>query len=326
MARADLLVQLVRAGSRGDEDTFRRLVADLADEERRKQHHTLAERLLRSVEVRPTRGPRRVTDPEVQGLFTERIPQRNLDELVLPDSVVDTLDEIVEEQARVEILRSHGLEPRHRLLLIGPPGTGKTSLAEALANELSMSFVVPRYEALIGSLLGETAERVGRLFRVVAERPCVVFLDELDVLAKERSDAQETGEIKRVVSSLLLQIDALPSHVVVIGATNHPDLLDRAAWRRFQARLTLPMPSRALLVRYLERFQASAPVPWGYAPSTLAARLSGLSFAEAEAFCLDVQRRIILEQPSGSAKSIVKKRLAMWADVAKAASESNLGG
>lgn len=117
--------------------------------------------------------------------------------------------------------RSYGLEPRHRLLLVGPPGNGKTSLAEGIAEALMLPFLVVRYEGIIGSYLGETASRVARLFDYVRTRQCVLFLDEFDTLGKERGDPQETGEIKRVVSSLLLQLDNLPSHVLVVTATNH---------------------------------------------------------------------------------------------------------
>jgi len=95
-----------------------------------------------------------------------------------------------------------------------------------------------RYEAVVGSFLGETSSRLRRLFDFARTHPCVLFFDEFDTLGKERGDVHETGEIKRVVSSLLLQIDALPSYVVVVTATNHPELLDRAVWRRFQMRLT----------------------------------------------------------------------------------------
>ena len=103
-----------------------------------------------------------------------------------------------------------------------------------------------RYESVIASYLGETAVRLSRLFDQVRTRRCVLFFDEFDVVGKERRDVHETGEIKRVVSSLLLQIDDLPSHVVVVTATNHPELLDRAVWRRFQLRLNLPAPTLSL--------------------------------------------------------------------------------
>lgn len=126
--------------------------------------------------------------------------------------------------------------------MTGEPGNGKTSLAEGIAHALAVPLVVARYDGLIASYLGETSSRLAKLFDYVRTRACVLFFDEFDTVGKERGDAHETGEIKRVVSSLLLQIDSLPSHVVVVTATNHPELLDRAVWRRFQLRLELPPP------------------------------------------------------------------------------------
>src|SRR5699024_10533151 len=114
--------------------------------------------------------------------------------------------------------RSHGLDPRHRVMLVGPPGNGKTSLAEAIAEALAVPFFVIRYEALIGSYLGETANRLKCVFDYVRTTPCVVFFDEFDAVGKERGDTHETGEIKRVVSSLLMHVDELPSYTVIIAA------------------------------------------------------------------------------------------------------------
>ena len=140
-------------------------------------------------------------------------------------------------------MRSHSLEPRHKVLLIGPPGTGKTSLASALACELALPFLTVRYEGLVGSYLGETASRLLEIVEYVSHTPCVLFFDEFDSVGKERSDTQETGEIKRVVSSLLLNMDSLPSHCVVVCATNHPEMLDRAVWRRFELRIRIAAPA-----------------------------------------------------------------------------------
>ena len=117
------------------------------------------------------------------------------------------------------MLRSHGLEPRHRILLAGPPGNGKTSLAEAIAESLSIPLLTVRYEAVIGSFLGETAGRLRRVFDYARTTPSVLFFDEFDVVGKERGDLHETGEIKRVVSSLLLQMDDLPSWTIIAAAT-----------------------------------------------------------------------------------------------------------
>ena len=134
-----------------------------------------------------------------------------------------------------------------KILLVGAPGNGKTSLAEAVAESLMVPFLTIRYEQLIGSYLGETASRLGQLFDYARTRPCVLFFDEFETLGKERGDTHETGEIKRVVSSLLLQIDSLPSYVVVIAATNHDDLLDKSRMAQIQIRVELPPPTRANL-------------------------------------------------------------------------------
>jgi SpoVK/Ycf46/Vps4 family AAA+-type ATPase len=220
---------------------------------------------------------------------------------------------LAEEQHRSDLLRAYNLEPRNSVLLIGPPGNGKTSLAEALAAELLAPMFVVRYEGVIASYLGETASRLQRLFDFVRTRRCVLFLDEFDTLAKERGDEHETGEIKRVVSSLLLQIDQLPSHVVVVTATNHPELLDRAVWRRFQLRLELPAPTRRQVEEWFERFMKRSEFNLGLAPRTLADKLVGSSFGEIEEFALDIQRQWVLGQPDADARRIVRSALEQWA-------------
>ena len=148
------------------------------------------------------------------------------------------------------MLRAHGLEPRHRVLLLGPPGNGKTSLAESLAFELALPLFAVRYDAVVTSYLGETAQRLRRLFDFVRTEPCVLFFDEFDAIGKERGDLHETGEIKRVVTTLLLQLDDLPSYCVLAAATNHPELLDRATWRRFQIKLELGRPTDDQMTEY----------------------------------------------------------------------------
>ena len=319
MARSDLLLQLARAGAKGDQTLFRKTLEAIAAEERAKQHHVLAQRLEEVLgngalgsRRKPLFGNGQGNGNSAAGLLFEKTPECTLEDLVLPDSAVSCCRELVEEHQRREILRSYGLEPRHRLLLVGPPGNGKTSLAHALADALLIPLFVVRYEGVIGSYLGETAGRLGRLFDHVRSRPCVLFFDEFDTLGKERGDTHETGEIKRVVSSLLLQIDDLPSHVVVVTATNHDELLDRAVWRRFQIRLKLPSPGRAMLTRWFEQFAKRSPAPLEYQPRTLADKLRGLSFAEAEEFGRDVVRQWILGQPDAKMKTIIKGRLSQW--------------
>jgi SpoVK/Ycf46/Vps4 family AAA+-type ATPase len=309
MARSDLLLNLVRAGAVGDQVGFRRTVEAMIAEERERQHHVVADRLAEYLSEK-SHGPRSLAQDAPVGSYDERSPQRILADLVLSDDVANACKEFVEEQQRADLLRSHALEPRNRILLAGPPGNGKTSLAEAIAGELCLPLLVVRYDGVIGSYLGETAVRLARLMEHVRSRRCVVFFDEFDAIGKERGDEHETGEIKRVVSSLLLNIDALPSYVVVIAATNHAELLDRAVWRRFQLRLELPPPGRDATLAWLKKFESRTGLKLGLTSKQIEEHLGGLSYAELEDFCRDVQRRLVLETPRGDMKSVVASRIA----------------
>lgn len=317
MARADLLIRLVQTGIRGDKANLRKVVEAIVADERAKQHKVLADKLEEILAVTQTESLATsgvsVLDQRLVNLFHEVTPHRTLSDLILPDEVLRVCQAVIQEQHRADLLRSYNLEPRNRILLIGPPGNGKTSLAEAIAEALMVPMFVVRYENVIGTYLGETAVRLRKLFEYVSTRKCVLFFDEFETLGKERGDLHETGEIKRVVSSLLLQIDNLPSYVMVIGATNHAELLDRAVWRRFQVRMTLPDPTRARLAEWFEKFEHRIHVSLGYEPSTLAKRLLGSNFAEVEEFGTTVFRQYVLGQPGANMKSIVSQTLRGWA-------------
>lgn len=316
MARADLLVRLVKAGMQGDNTTFRKVVSAIIAEERAKQHHVLAEQLeekLMSGSVSRFSGSHAsLLDPGISNLFTEIIPRRKLSSLVLPKNIVTVCQEVVSEQHRADLLRSYGIEPRNRLLFIGAPGNGKTSLAEAIAESLIVPLYIVRYENIIGTYLGETAQRLSKLFDFAATQQCVLFFDEFETLGKERGDSHETGEIKRVVSSLLMQIDKLPSYVVVIGATNHPELLDRAVWRRFQIRVSLPGPTRETLLAWFKAFEERIDTPLGIPLHILVDKLPVKNFSEAEEFGDTVFRHYILKKPDANMEEIVKKVLQSW--------------
>ena len=263
MARSDLIVSLVKAGTAGDKRSFRSATEAIIAEERAKHHNVLADRLTSLIQSNGSGGAQGTVaiasvqhDPSPRGkeFIAEITPRRRLDDLILPAIVRRAVDELVEEQQRADLLRAHGLEPRHRVLLVGSPGTGKTTLAEAIAESAGVPLFVVRYETMIGSYLGETATRLKRLFDYARTTPCVLFFDEFDAIGKERGDIHETGEIKRVVTSLLMQVDDLPSYTILAAATNHPELLDRASWRRFQLRLPLPLPDSRALTRYIQSF------------------------------------------------------------------------
>lgn len=321
MARSDLLVSLVRAGTSGDRRSFRSAAEAIIAEERAKRHNVLADILTKVIQANGSGAlngqaamANAKNDPAPRGreFVSEVVPRRRLDDLILPAVVRRAVDELVEEQQRADLLRAHGVEPRHRILLVGPPGTGKTTLAEAIAEAAGVPLFVVRYESMIGSYLGETAARLKRVFDYARTTPCLLFFDEFDAIGKERGDIHETGEIKRVVTSLLMQVDDLPSYTIIAAATNHPELLDRGSWRRFQLRLPLPLPDARALTRYIDAFSQRFPEPLGYSASVIAKRLGRISYAEAEQFCLDVQRRSVLAMGEKPVKTIVAEQLDVW--------------
>lgn len=319
MARSELLVSLVRAASTGDRETVRSTAEALAADERAKKHYAFADRLQRALSAVSVTPPPLVTSSSLasaesgRDAIIEIQPRRRLDDLLLPLPVRENARQLVQEHSRADVLRAHGYEPRHRLLLSGPPGNGKTSYAEGIAEALALPFFVVRYDALIGSYLGETNARLRKLFDYVRTQPSVLFFDEFDAIGKERGDTHETGEIKRVVSFLLMQLDQLPSYVIVIAATNHAELLDRAVWRRFQIRNSFPAPDR----KSVEAFLRLVIDGWPEAPTVsvprIASRLGHVSYAEALDFCQSVRRRHILGLGDVGVDEAVVTELDLWA-------------
>jgi AAA+ superfamily predicted ATPase len=311
MARADILLSIVKSAIGNDNLSLRKAVEALAADERSKNHRILADRLTELLSVQNSQINK--STPFVQNgtrdLVYEIIPEKRFSDLVLESDVLEICREVVEEHHRADLLGSYGIDPRHRLLFAGPPGNGKTTLAEAFASELMYPLIVVRYENVIGSYLGETASRLQKVFETARTRKCVVFLDEFETLGKERGDTRETGEIKRVVSSLLLQIDRLPSHTVVITASNHPELLDRAVWRRFQVKVQLSAPSKEQVIQFIKGFEERTGFKFKMAYPAMADKLAGISFSEIEEFCTDVLRRCVLGHTQDNPKEMIKSRI-----------------
>ena len=165
MAQADLLVDLFKSASNGDQLAFRKTAEAMIEEEKAKGHRILADRLVKSLQPnalavsRSLMPKQNVSNGQHKDLIYETTPERTLDSLVLPDKIRDQINEVVEEQHRADLLHSHNLRARNRILLAGPPGNGKTTLAEAVASALMYPFFVFRYETLVGSYLGERSSR-----------------------------------------------------------------------------------------------------------------------------------------------------------------------
>ena len=172
------------------------------------------------------------------------IPEKNkLNNLILSKSINDSIDNFIEMVNNKPKLDALGLEVNLSLLLYGPPGCGKTSIAKMIANRLDLPIIIARFDSLISSLLGNTSKNIRRLFDYANSKPCILFLDEFDAIAKDRKDQQELGELKRIINSLLQNIDQFLEGNILIAATNHHELLDDAVWRRFEEVTEVNKPS-----------------------------------------------------------------------------------
>lgn len=216
-----------------------------------------------------------------------------LEHVILPQMVKDEIRDFIEDQNDYQIFLDGGIPPRNKMVLMGPPGNGKTQVTKAIANEMELPLYFVRYDMLQSTKQGETSKRLGELFRFVKSHRCILFFDEIDAIGKDRGESQDDGDMQRVVSNLLVQLDDVPPHVIVLGATNHPEMLDRAIWRRFHGRMLLPNPGNDELEAYTEM----AFKKWGYEPELdlriLAITLEAENFAEVEVFVENCHRAFI---------------------------------
>jgi SpoVK/Ycf46/Vps4 family AAA+-type ATPase len=254
VANADQLKALVRSHAEGDDTRFYSVALQVAARAARSGQGHFAQELRDLIdELRKDahrRGGRRgapvpVAQPrgDLAGLLSVSYPSARMSDLVLDDAVREQLERVVVEQRQHDALRAQGFRPLRRVLLIGPPGTGKTLSASALAGELRLPLFVIRLDGLITKFMGETAAKLRLVFDALTETRGVYLFDEVDALGGERGRDNDVGEIRRVLNSFLQFLEQDQSDSLLVAATNHPQLLDRAMFRRFDSVVQFPLPT-----------------------------------------------------------------------------------
>lgn len=286
------LLALLNSHIEGDEDQFLSIALQVAAQEARQGRADEAEKLKRLVQK--ARDQRRTSKlaggqtpiplarprGELQGLVESTYPKVTLASMVLADDVRARLNRVVRQQQERATLREHGQAPTTHMLLVGPPGTGKTMTASALAGELRLPLFTVRLESLFSRFFGETAGKLRLLFDQIAQTRGVYLLDEFDAIGARRGEPNDIGEIRRVLNSVLSFMEEPNStDSLVLAATNHVEILDQALARRFDEVIEYTLPdvaaARSIIERRLGKFKI-APTSW----TTLESVLEGLSQGE----------------------------------------------
>jgi len=304
MATAEQLKALFRSYSEGDQDRFYSIAIQIAAQEARNGHKKVAEEIRRIIDeskIRYTSRPSQDFEPipvvqprgELAGLLSVTYSKIKLSDLVLSEELKRKFERILFEQRQAYKLKEHGLRPRNKILLVGPPGTGKTMTAFALAGEMHLPVFTIRLEGLITKFMGETAIKLRLIFDEINKTKGIFFFDEFDAIGGKRNVTIDVGEIRRILNSFLQFIEQNSSDSLIIGATNHPELLDKALFRRFDDVITYLLPTdkyiEETMRRRLDLFNSEG-VSWEKVVSSA----MGLSYAELTKICEDVMKESVL--------------------------------
>ena len=263
MAKADQVKALVRSHAEGDDTRFYAVAMQVAAQAARNGHGKFAQELRELVDRAKERGngaaaisglrPTPIAQPrgELVGLLTVGYPKTRVADMALTNDLLQRIQLVLAEQRQRDRIRKHGFAPLRKLLLVGPPGTGKTMTAAALAGSLGLPLFTIQLDGLITKYMGETAAKLRLVFDAIQSTCGVYLFDEFDALGGKRGSTNDVGEIRRVLNSFLQFLEMDDSDSLVIGATNHVEHLDRALFRRFDAVLEYAPPSREIAVKVM---------------------------------------------------------------------------
>lgn len=300
MAAAEQIKSLIKSFGEGDESRFYATAMQIAAAEARKGHVAIAEELKKLIDKGKSsksvvrRLPVNAAQKELNDLLELVSPEVKLKDMVLSFEIQETLAKVIHEQKHLNKLLIHNLQPRRKLLLVGTPGSGKTMTAHALAGELGLPLFIIRLDGLISRYLGESIAKLRLIFDAMVDFRAVYLFDEFDSIGSTRTQGQDVGEIKRVLNSFLLQIEKDKSNSLIIAATNLPESLDTALFRRFDDIIQYENPSLDQIHQiYSSRLNdIGISLDWDlYQISQLSL---GLSYAEVHKICEDIWKDLLL--------------------------------
>lgn len=295
MATAEQLKALIRSHISDDSERFYTIALQLAAHEAQQGHGALAHDIREIVDKsRRERSPRLLKFPvDLRGLVFSEEPDTPRAALVTPGALSVRIERIVHEYRQQNKLKSHGLAHRRKLLLVGPPGTGKTMTAHVLAHELRLHLHTVQVDKLVTKFMGETSAKLRQIFDLIQQEQGVYLFDEFDAIGGERTLENDVGEMRRVLNAFLQFIEQDSSDSLIVAATNSPKLLDRALFRRFDDVLHYGLPEEADRRHIIENVLGTFLAP-KFAWKAVLAESAGLSQADIDAACRDAIKHTIL--------------------------------
>jgi len=320
MAGAEQIKSLIKSFGEDDEDRFFSSAIQIAASEARQGHSNIAQELKSLIDQARKNRSHQVFDRnktvhmspqkrELAELIDIFQPQITLNNMVLSKGLHNVLSRVIDEQRKAEILRQHNLSPQRKLLLMGPPGCGKTMTAEAIAGELGIPVFIVRLDGIMSKFMGESIVKLRLIFDAMPTQRAVYLFDEFDSIGSHRHIGQDVGEVKRVLNSFLINIEKDQSNSIIIAATNLPESLDKALFRRFDEIITYPLPSKKeaeeILHGKTQHFKFDKKPNF----SQLAETADGLNYSDLVKACEEVIKDMILSDKNSLSLSLLNLTL-----------------
>lgn len=308
MAKAEYILSLIKSHYNNESERFTTFALQLAAQEAKLGHGGVANEIKKIIDkANQNKIVSKVFSSDLNGLVIEKLPHERLTDIVISKDIQEKISRILSEYVQRDKLRRHDLKNRRKVLLSGPPGTGKTMTASIISSELNIPLYTILMDKMVTKYMGETSAKLRQIFDVIKQRPGVYLFDEFDAIGGERSLDNDVGEMRRVLNSFLQFIERDESDSLIIAITNNSKLLDQALFRRFDDVISYKLPSREEKQKLLRAYLGNQKSKIDY--KNILSSINGLSHAEITLACLDAIKETVLNDKQKLTTQLILKTI-----------------